>query len=385
MRSSRGHSRYARYDRRHHSKWRKTLARAGGSIYASGVHNFLRDSWSDSVNHPYSTALSVGGSPTMSAEGTSPIGSPGPEPNIAAKPNQVVVPGPGRTATTASAPQPGVVAPVSSSGVTTAALTAPPPNPLVSAFVDSMAERGFSANAQGYIVQTIDGTVLAENNADVPFNPASVTKVATSLVAISKLGPDYRFKTMLYTDGTFDKATGTLHGALYVMGSGDPAFFTENAMLIADQLNRHGIHTVDGNLIVEGQFYFNFSGSKEASAKEFRIALAPDPEKIVGSSAYQGFIAMRGTDQSISSVSFSDSNSSQSHASSGPQAPPYLKITGETMIQPGINTSKLTLLAVHTSLPLVRVLKGQNDFSNNWMATVIGNLVGGPDAVDRYL
>jgi D-alanyl-D-alanine carboxypeptidase/D-alanyl-D-alanine-endopeptidase (penicillin-binding protein 4) len=40
---------------------------------------------------------------------------------------------------------------------------------------------------------------------------------------------------------------------------------------------------------------------------------------------------------------------------------------------------------VHTSLPLLRVLKGLNDFSNNWMATVIGNLVGGPDAVERFL
>jgi D-alanyl-D-alanine carboxypeptidase/D-alanyl-D-alanine-endopeptidase (penicillin-binding protein 4) len=40
---------------------------------------------------------------------------------------------------------------------------------------------------------------------------------------------------------------------------------------------------------------------------------------------------------------------------------------------------------VHTSLPLVRVLKGQNDFSNNWMAGMIGDMVGGPDAVKRFL
>ena len=33
----------------------------------------------------------------------------------------------------------------------------------------------------------------------------------------------------------------------------------------------------------------------------------------------------------------------------------------------------------------MRVLKGLNDFSNNWMATVIGNLVGGPLAVQAFL
>src|SRR6185295_1697433 len=50
-----------------------------------------------------------------------------------------------------------------------------------------------------------------------------------------------------------------------------------------------------------------------------------------------------------------------------------------------VNTSTLKILAVHTSLPLVRLLKGLNDFSNNWMASVVGNMVGGPDAVERFL
>jgi D-alanyl-D-alanine carboxypeptidase/D-alanyl-D-alanine-endopeptidase (penicillin-binding protein 4) len=62
-----------------------------------------------------------------------------------------------------------------------------------------------------------------------------------------------------------------------------------------------------------------------------------------------------------------------------------LKISGETITSPTVDTTSLKLIAVHTSLPLVRLLKGLNDFSNNWMAHVIGNLVGGPDAVERFL
>jgi D-alanyl-D-alanine carboxypeptidase/D-alanyl-D-alanine-endopeptidase (penicillin-binding protein 4) len=65
--------------------------------------------------------------------------------------------------------------------------------------------------------------------------------------------------------------------------------------------------------------------------------------------------------------------------------PPSLKITGKTTTDATVNTSTLKILAVHTSLPLVRLLKGLNDFSNNWMASAVGNMVGGPDAVERFL
>ncbi|HKV39357.1 MAG TPA: D-alanyl-D-alanine carboxypeptidase, partial [Blastocatellia bacterium] len=286
-----------------------------------------------------------------------------------------------------------------------------PVNPLASAFTDSMTDYGFNPESQGYILETLDGKVLAENNADQPMNPASVTKVCTSLAVISQLGPDFRFRTMIYTDGYLEPATGILHGSLYVMGSGDPAFLTENAMLIADQLGRHGIRSVDGNLVVEGQFYFNFSDSHDASAKAFRAALMTDLSKAKDSAAYQRFLGMRAADLERSRITFAEAKSAVPPSSGQPavassngaaekgaehsavpemkQQPapaiPYLKISGETVVQPGISTTNLKLLAVHTSLPLVRVLKGQNDFSNNWMATVIGNLVGGPAAVDRFL
>jgi serine-type D-Ala-D-Ala carboxypeptidase/endopeptidase (penicillin-binding protein 4) len=296
-------------------------------------------------------------------------------------------------------------------------------NPFVSAFVDSLADYGFSADTQGFIVETMDGRPLAEHNADQPFNPASVVKVATSLTAISKLGADYRFRTMLYTDGYLEPATSTLHGSLYVMGTGDPVLFPENALLIADQLNRHGIRVVDGNLVVEGKFYYTFSASREASARAFRAAMMPESPNFTQSPAYLQFLSMRAADADRSRFVFGDpastqqpgnqppANSAQSR-NTDPRPPvtgsqptaqgaavqatatatylptsgvPYLKITGETLTEPGINTGNLKLLAVHTSLPLIRVLKGQNDFSNNWMATMIGDMVGGPDAVDRFL
>jgi D-alanyl-D-alanine carboxypeptidase/D-alanyl-D-alanine-endopeptidase (penicillin-binding protein 4) len=249
-------------------------------------------------------------------------------------------------------------------------------NPLVAAYSDSLASFGFSAENQGFIVTTLKGEVLAEHNADRLYNPASVTKVATSLTAISRLGPDFKFRTSIYTDGTLDKSTGILHGSLYVIGSGDPGFFSENAMMIADKMNRSGIHEVDGNLVVLGQFFFNFSTSREASAKAFRAVLTPDSWSAAVKGSYPRFLAIRAAEDRVG----------DSTAPAPPlTAPPSLKINGQTITDPAVNTTKLTPLAVHTSLPLIRVLKGLNDFSNNWMATIIGNLVGGPDAVERFL
>jgi len=251
--------------------------------------------------------------------------------------------------------------------------------------MDSLASYGYGAENQGFIVTTLKGEVLAEHNADRLFNPASVTKIATSLTAISRLGPDFSFRTSMYTDGKLDPSTGILHGSLFVIGSGDPAFFYENAMMIADKLNRSGIREVEGNLVVLGQFYFNFSASREASAKALRATFSPDTWSGATRESYSRFLAIRAAEDRMSDASARAQGDPRPAPAPPLSSPPSLKITGQTITDPSVNTAKLTPLAVHTSLPLLRVLKGLNDFSNNWMATIIGNLVGGPDAVERFL
>jgi len=421
--SERRLGRYARADEgRGRGRWRRTVVVASGGSHIAGIHNFLTDSWIETKGRPGAaiegTSDDVG--PMMRADGGA-ANSAG-----ANRAPARYLPATSVRALTPAGSAAGFGAPGAAATVPIVV------NPLVSAYAESLAERGFSASDQGFIVETMDGRVLAENNADRPFNPASVTKVATSLAAISKLGSDYRFRTTLYTDGVLDPATGVLHGSLYVMGGGDPAFVTENAWLIADQLNRHGIHIVDGNLVVEGQFYFNFSAGRETAARAFRAAMTPDPNTFEVSSGYLHFLSMKAAGAAESAMLVSDqvpSQSSQNLASAAPapvqnetagntqpatqtEGPsrsryvtqpanlqgsnhtalpeipagiPYLKVLGETISQPGINTANLSLLAVHTSVTLMKVLKGQNDFSNNWMATVVGELVGGPDAVDRFL
>ncbi|HEY7544669.1 MAG TPA: D-alanyl-D-alanine carboxypeptidase, partial [Blastocatellia bacterium] len=318
-------------------KWRSRYARSTPSYNNnSAIHNYLTQAWSNG------------------------------RPQVAHGPQEPV----GENATASPAPAP-------SAPTTAAAAESPdgvPMNPLVAAFADSLAARGRDYENQGFIVATMDGEVLAENNADGKFNPASVIKVATSLTSISKLGPDFRFRTSLYTDGTFDPATATLDGSLYVIGSGDPAFLHENALLIVDKLNRTGIRTVTGNLYVLGQFYFNFSASREASAKAFRSAITAEKWTPALKIAWPRFLGMRAAEE--------NTNRPIGYM---PDSPPSIKIAGTTITDSAVDTAPLRQLAVHTSLPLVRVLKALNDFSNNWMAHVIGSLVGGSDAVERFL
>jgi D-alanyl-D-alanine carboxypeptidase/D-alanyl-D-alanine-endopeptidase (penicillin-binding protein 4) len=319
-----------------------------------GVHNFLTQSWTQPLNAAERSSNNA--EPAAANEVTSSTGHAAAAPHAA------------NTGESEEATRPRLA-----NGETP---DAPPLNPLVAAYTDSLAAFGFSAENQGFIVTTLKGEVLAEHNADRLYNPASVTKIATSLTAISRLGPDFKFRTSLYTDGTLDHATGVLHGSLYVIGSGDPGFFSENAMMIADKMNRSGIREVDGNLVVLGQFFFNFSTSREVSAKAFRAVLTPETWSAAVKSSYTRFLAIRAAEDRVSDT-----------GTPAPPlyGPPSLKISGQTITDPNVSTTKLTPLAVHTSLPLLRVLKGLNDFSNNWMANVIGNLVGGPDAVERFL
>ena len=117
---------------------------------------------------------------------------------------------------------------------------------------------------QGVLIETLDGKIVSSQSADQPFNPASSVKLATALVALRNFGPNHRFTTGFWTDGSLDKATGQVMGNLYVTGR-DPSFHHEHAVMIARQLNSLGIRSVTGNLIVAPGFTMNFNSSARGS------------------------------------------------------------------------------------------------------------------------
>ena len=105
------------------------------------------------------------------------------------------------------------------------------------------------------IVSVRTGQTLFENCGEKLFIPASNVKLATTAAAFYLLGADYRFRTVLYARGEI--ADGTLTGDLIVVGGGDPdisgRFHDANPCFLfrqwARDLARHGIRTVNGNLV----------------------------------------------------------------------------------------------------------------------------------------
>jgi D-alanyl-D-alanine carboxypeptidase/D-alanyl-D-alanine-endopeptidase (penicillin-binding protein 4) len=92
----------------------------------------------------------------------------------------------------------------------------------------------------GYVLADNDRIIAAENS-DTPFVPASTLKLITSLAALDILGPDYRFPTRIFSDDQEN---------LYIQGSGDPFLLTEDIIAIAKKLRESGIRRIN-NLILD--------------------------------------------------------------------------------------------------------------------------------------
>ncbi|WP_306261827.1 D-alanyl-D-alanine carboxypeptidase/D-alanyl-D-alanine-endopeptidase [Pararhizobium sp. IMCC21322] len=86
-----------------------------------------------------------------------------------------------------------------------------------------------AALAPSGLVLVLDekGEALVAQNADQPFVPASVAKIATAWLAMEVLGRDHRFQTQFYLDKK---------RVLYVRGGGDPFLISEELALLAPKL-----------------------------------------------------------------------------------------------------------------------------------------------------
>ena len=146
------------------------------------------------------------------------------------------------------------------------------------------ASRGEPPETHGVLIETLDGnSVLASLNPDATFNPASLIKLSTSLVALRKLGANYRFQTRVFLEGEGDGKKAS-QVRLYITGS-DPTFGDAGASLIAKELKARGVDRLS-EVIVSPDFCFNFDNSPEESADRLAKALKlGNPKTSVASEA----------------------------------------------------------------------------------------------------
>jgi D-alanyl-D-alanine carboxypeptidase/D-alanyl-D-alanine-endopeptidase (penicillin-binding protein 4) len=203
-------------------------------------------------------------------------------------------------------------------------------------YLKQLALKGFRLEKQGILIESLDSsTIYAELNSDVSFNPASVIKVATSMAALYKFGADYQFKTGFYSDGIVNKKTRTLNGNLVLVASGDPTLTTAQLTRLVREVIRSGITKVNGNLIVAGPFSYG--------------------------SFYRTNRAMIGLTKLLRKLGVRVSGSAKPGPARGME------------------------LASHVSDNLRDILFFQNAHSSNPTAERLGEAVGGPKAVERFL
>ena len=222
---------------------------------------------------------------------------------------------------------------------------------LVEAYLQNLTARNLSAG-QGIWVQS-DWNILASNRGKIPLPTASLTKIATTLAALSKWGVQHQFTTDIYVTGELEN--GIIMGDLIVRGTGDPLFVWEEAIALGNALNQLGIEEIRGDILVSDRFYMNYEARPLAAGELFKQAL---DRQLWSSETTRQYLQMP----------------------AGPKQP-EIAIAGRVR---AVNfPTNARLLIRHRSLPLAEILRQMNIYSNNSMAQMLADLVGGADRVAR--
>lgn len=147
---------------------------------------------------------------------------------------------------------------------------------------------GYIEADQGVLIESLDsGLQIASLNADKLFNPASTLKLATSLAALEKWGPNHRFQTTFYFDGSIDTWSNTLYGDLILYSEGDPTIRLRTLNPAVSQLKKMGVRKITGNFIINGPFTIDANSNRNRAARKTRQYLKRRGIYIEGETLYE--------------------------------------------------------------------------------------------------
>ncbi|MDJ0554648.1 MAG: D-alanyl-D-alanine carboxypeptidase [Microcoleaceae cyanobacterium MO_207.B10] len=223
----------------------------------------------------------------------------------------------------------------------------------VDKYLEDLAVQGLlTADAQGIWLQS-ELRPLYSKNGKVPIPGASLTKIATSLAALETWGPQHQFETLISTTGPI--TNGILRGDLVINGGSDPYFVWEEAIALGNTLQKLGINQVTGNLVIVGNFLMNYESDPVVSGQLLREGINSDTWSATFRNIYNRMPP--GTPQ------------------------PKVAIAGSVISQK--SPPKAIPIINHKSLPLIYILKTMNVESNNDLAEILANNLGGAKVVQQ--
>ena len=142
-----------------------------------------------------------------------------------------------------------------------------PSKEIAASFGKLLDSKGFKSAFVGVFVKdTGNGRVLFSFNQEKSFMPASNMKLFTAALALDVLGPSFQARTRLFTQGKVQ--AGVLNSDLILQGGGDPSFGKEKPEEafrgFSESLWRKGIRRVDGDIIVDDDFFEDEPGYEKS-------------------------------------------------------------------------------------------------------------------------
>jgi D-alanyl-D-alanine carboxypeptidase/D-alanyl-D-alanine-endopeptidase (penicillin-binding protein 4) len=104
-----------------------------------------------------------------------------------------------------------------------------------------------------YVQEIDDAQPLVSHQPAKPMNPASTMKLVTTFAGLELLGPDYRWKTEAYANGSI--VDGVLEGDLVLKGYGDPKITIEQFQALVAALRATGLTAIRGDLVLDRSYF----------------------------------------------------------------------------------------------------------------------------------
>ncbi|MBT7690305.1 MAG: D-alanyl-D-alanine carboxypeptidase/D-alanyl-D-alanine-endopeptidase [Nitrosomonadales bacterium] len=118
-----------------------------------------------------------------------------------------------------------------------------------------MSKYNFKKDSYSFIVKNLTNPKEKAiiHNGNKNFNPASLTKIITSFIALDELGPNYKWRSDFYYTGEIKD--NTLQGDLIFFGRGDASFSINDLEVLIRKIQKKGIKKIEGNLILNKSYF----------------------------------------------------------------------------------------------------------------------------------